>query len=179
LRTALVELRAAKREPVDLEIERRRPRRTAIGVNYGRTIDFEDPSKPFEPSKPDDVLELLSATSLPDVVSLDFVFRNDGELTIRAPAVELRETRNERIFDEGLVRVKPIPVRLKLEDAIVYPGDEQTINGAQLSLEIKREVFAGGDYAMSWKVFLDNSPPSFGEIDLASLIEPARRQGIR
>jgi hypothetical protein len=124
------------------------------------------------------VLKSLEARILPDKVTFDFVFRNDGELTIRAPAVEFREIRNERLFDEGLVRVtKSGPVRLKLEDAIIYPGDEQAIN--DISVECKREtVFAGGDYTVRWKIFLDNSPPSFGEIDLASLIETARRQGV-
>ena len=124
------------------------------------------------------VLKSLEAQILPDKVTFDFVFRNDGELTIRAPAVEFREIRNERLFDEGLMRVtKSGPMRLKLEDAIIYPGDEQAIN--DISVECKREtVFAGGDYTVRWKIFLDNSPPSFGEIDLASLIETARRQGV-
>jgi hypothetical protein len=70
-------------------------------------------------------------------------------------------------------------MRLKLEDAIVYPGDEQTIDDARLSLECKREtVFSAGNYSLNWKVFLDNSPPTFGEIDLASLIETARRHAV-
>jgi Putative DNA-binding domain len=124
------------------------------------------------------VLKSLESQLLPDKVTFDFVLRNDGDLTIRTPAVEFLEIRNERLFDEGLVKVKNFgPMRLKLEDAIVYPGDEQTIY--KVSVECKREtVFAGGDYTVRWKMFLDNSPPSFGEIDVASLIETARKQGI-
>jgi hypothetical protein len=149
------------KEPIELEIERRNPDGTPV---------FYDPNK---------VLELLSAQLPPDVVNLDFLFRNDGELTIRAPAVEFRETRNKKLFDEGLMRImKSVPTRLKLEDAIIYPGDEQAID-ARLSVECKRDtVFASGDYTLSWKVFLDNSPASFGEIDLASLIETTRRQSV-
>jgi predicted HTH transcriptional regulator len=46
-----------------------------------------------------------------------------------------------------------------------------------LSLECKPEAsFADGDYSVRWKVFLDNSPPSSGEIDLGNLIESIRRQ---
>jgi hypothetical protein len=156
------ELRGRTGEPIELEIERRNPEGTPVFYN------------------PNVVLELLSAQFLRDEVKLDFVFRNDGELTIRAPALEFRESRNKPLFDEQLVRVlKSVPMRLKLEDAIIYPGDELAINEARLSLECKREiVLAGGDYTLSWKVFLDNSPPSFGEIDLASMIETARRQSV-
>jgi Putative DNA-binding domain len=155
------ELSGRTGEPIELEVERRNPDGTPVFYN------------------PHEVLKLLSAQLLPDVVNLDFVFRNDGELTVRAPALEFRESRNKRLFDEGLVRViKSVPMRFQLEDPIIYPGDELAINDARLSLECKREtVLATGDYTLSWKVFLDNSPPSLGEIDLASLIETARRQG--
>jgi hypothetical protein len=159
------ELRAAKGEPIELE--------------FGRFSEFG--------KTPNDVLKSLSAKILPDVVTCDFVFRNDGELTIRAPAVEFRETRDKHLFDEGLVRDCSllgfgfgtiIPPRLKMEDAIVYPGDEQTMDKS-LRLECKRETaFSGGNLTIRWKVFLDNSPPSSGEIDLGSLIESARRQGV-
>jgi hypothetical protein len=85
---------------------------------------------------------------------------------------------NSPLFDEGLVRVDSIPPRLKLEDAIIYPGDEQTINKSRFSLECKHEAaLAVGDYALHWKIFLDNSPPSSGEIDLANLIASARKEG--
>jgi Putative DNA-binding domain len=161
-----------------------RPVAVDLGVARERAVRAEiaqaDLENNFVPPERWAVLRSLEAQILPDVVTFDFVFRNDGELTIRAPALEFRVTRNERLFDEGLVRVtKAVPMRLKLEDAIIYPGDEQTIDRARPSLECKREtVFAAGDYTLSWKVFLDNSPPTFGEIDLASLIETARRQAV-
>jgi hypothetical protein len=160
------------------------PRRRYLGVARERRVRAElarlaNPEEPFEIDPPGyrKELEALSAQFLPDVVTFDFVFKNDGELTIRAPAVELREIRNERLFD-GVI--KSVPMRRTLEDAIIYPGDEQTIEDARFSLECKREtVFASGDYTLNWKVFLDNSPPNFGEIDLASLIETARKQSVR
>jgi hypothetical protein len=110
------------------------------------------------------------------VTTFAFAFRNDGELTIRAPALEFRESRNERLFDEGLVRLtKAVPTRIKMEDAAIYPGDEQSIANAQLCFECEREtVLADGDYKLNWRVFLDNSPPSFGEIDLSPLLKDAR-----
>jgi hypothetical protein len=151
---------AARGEPVEWEVER---------VNPDGSRVFYDPNK---------VLEMLSAQFLPDVVNVDFTFRNDGELTIRAPAVEFREIRSKQLFDGGLVRVmKSVPTRIKLKDAIIYPGDEQAID-ARLSLECKREIaFAAGDYTVNWTVFLDNSPPARGKIDLASLLETDGRQG--
>src|SRR5262245_17045334 len=48
--------------------------------------------------KTGDAEELLFASVRPDLVTFDFVFRNEGELTIRAPAIEFKEARNERLF---------------------------------------------------------------------------------
>jgi Putative DNA-binding domain len=124
-----------------------------------------------------DAMDLLSARTVPDQISIDFVFRNDGELTIRSPALEFREIRNGRLFDEGLVQVTAAISRPKLEGAIIYPGDVLNINAAHLSLICKREaLLASGDYTLSWKIFLDNSSPSFGDIDLAILIEAERNK---
>jgi hypothetical protein len=147
------------KEPIELEVEYVAPDGTRV---------FYDPNK---------VLALLAAQSLPDQVTLNFVFRNDGELTIRAPAIEFRLTSNERLRDQDLAKVtRSVPNRLMLEDITLYPGDEQAISG-QFAVECKREaVLSVGDFSMSWKVFLDNSPPSYGEIDLVTLIETARRQ---
>jgi hypothetical protein len=123
---------------------------------------------------------LHSAQNAPDEITVDFVFRNDGELTIRSPAMEFRLTRNENLFGERLVQVTKSSIsRLKMEDAIIYPGDEQTVEAARFSLNCKREVvLAGGDYSLIWKIFLDNSPPSVGDIDVATLIEAARKQRV-
>ena len=66
-------------------------------------------------------------------------------------------------------------MRINLEDTIIYPGDEQALPAAQISFECKREtILGGGDYRVDWKVFLDNSLPSFGEIDLGTLLQNAR-----
>jgi hypothetical protein len=187
-----VELGAARQSRIRAEAEgkraeeqAKRAQRNALGIKEeGPQFEIEirkDGTRAlveqFDPIK---ALESLSAQILPDSVTFDFVFRDDGELTIRAPLIEFRQVSNGRLFDEGLVRVlKSVPTRLKLEDAIVYPGDEQTINNSAFSLECKREVaLAAGDHVLHWKVFLDNSPPSAGEIDLASLIESARKQGV-
>jgi hypothetical protein len=71
--------------------------------------------------------------------------------------------------------MKAVPTRIRLEDSVIYPGDEQMLDGARISFECKREtVLSGGDYKLEWRVFLDNSPPSFGEIDLGTLLQHAR-----
>jgi hypothetical protein len=51
-------------------------------------------------------------------------------------------------------------------------------SGLALAAMQAEAVFASRDYTSSWKVFLDNSPPSSGEIDLGSKIERARRQCV-
>jgi hypothetical protein len=157
-----VELRRARREdPSELEVERINPDGAPVLVQSASL----------------DVLDLLSAHNAPDEVTVDFVFRNDGELTIRAPALEFQVTCNEHLFGERLVQVtRSLSRRKTMEDTIIYPGDEQAIEGSRFSVSCKREiVLAGGDCTLSWKIFLDNSPPSFGDIDLATLIEAARK----
>ena len=154
-------LAEAKRRPEEerpLEIEHRMPDGTVVWYN------------------PLDLSELAAPQFLGDKVTFSFAFRNDGELTIRAPAVEFRESRNELPFNNDLVKVARYPLpRIKLENTIIYPGDEQELDETQISFECKREaVISGGDYQLSWRVFLDNSPPSFGEIDLGALLQDAR-----
>lgn len=75
----------------------------------------------------------------------------------------------------------PLPKRLTLEDETIYPGDEIQIGtSGHYWLECKREVpFLDGDYSINWKVFLDNSPPSVGIIDLGKLIMDARENHRR
>jgi hypothetical protein len=162
---AEVKRRAQKGE---LEIQKRNPDGTVVWDDPNVLIDLLSAEQTE-----------LFASSLPDTISLDFVFRNDGELTVRAPAMEFREIRNERLFGlQGVQVIKSVPMRLMLDGSIIYPGDEQEIASASFALQCPREmVITAGDLTLSWKVFLDNSPPSSGEIDLATLIETARRQG--
>jgi Putative DNA-binding domain len=168
---------------VELGVERERRVRAVVQARppvaeRGLEVARRTPGGGIEWVKHDDALELAQARFLPDEVSFSFAFRNDGELTIRTPAVEFRESRNELLFNNDVMKVmRSPPMRIKLEDTIIYPGDEQELNNAKISFECKRDaVISGGDYKISWKVFLDNSPPSFGEIDLGALLQDARRQ---
>jgi hypothetical protein len=96
-------------EKGEIEIARRNP---------DGTIGFDDPEAMMELLSAEQIM--LSASKLPDTVTLDFVFRNDGELTIRSPAVQFQETRNESLFGpEQAQIIKSVPKRLKLEDAII------------------------------------------------------------
>jgi hypothetical protein len=118
-----------------------------------------------------EVLEIIQATLIPDKIEIQFIFRNDGEITIRAPAVELCELRSQPI-NEGQVS---LPRRLDMKEEVIYPGEERILGKPSYCLQSKRDVsFVAGDYVLHWKVFLDNSPPSSGEIDVGELIETAR-----
>lgn len=171
---------------VELGIERERRRRGQVEAERtaaerrakeGTELEIgqRKPDGSYELYNPNYTLELAQARFLRDSVTVGFAFRNDGELTIRAPAVEFQETRNGHLFDDGLVQIiKSAPTRIKLDDAIIYPGDEHETDRV-LAVECKREaVLTGGDYKLSWRVFLDNSPPSFGDIDLGTVIQDAR-----
>ena len=123
-----------------------------------------------------ELLDLMAARYHPDEISFDLVLRNDGELTIREPAVELRETRSQQLFDGWTVQGGSLSPRLEMRGEVIYPGDEREIAGSECQLRCKRDTaLAQGDYVVRWKVFLDNSPPSAGEIDVGSEIQSARR----
>lgn len=133
--------------------------------------DAEDAATRFP-----ELLELMSARYHPDEISFDLVLRNDGELTIRDPAVELSETRSQQLFDGWTVQASSLPPRFDMRGEIIYPGDERKIAGSECQLRCRREAtLAEGDYLVRWRIFLDNSPPSDGEIDLGPHIQGARK----
>jgi len=123
-----------------------------------------------------ELLKLMVAHYHPDEISFDLVLRNDGELTVREPAVELREARSQQLFNGWTVQGGALAPRLEMRGEVIYPGDEREIDGSGCLLRCKRDaVLAQGDYVVRWKVFLDNSPPSTGELDVGSEIQIARR----
>jgi hypothetical protein len=123
-----------------------------------------------------ELLDLMMARYHPDEISFDLVLRNDGELTIREPVVKLREARAQQLLDGWTVQSGSLSARLEMRGNVIYPGDDREIAGSGCHLRCKREAaLAVGDYVVCWKVFLENSPPSAGEIDVGSEIQSARR----
>ena len=124
-----------------------------------------------------EIFDLMLARYHPDEIAFDLVLRNDGELTIRDPAVELHVAQSRQLFDGWTVQGGSLPSRLDVRGEVIYPGDQREIAGSECHLRCKREVtLAEGDYVVSWKVFLDNSPPSAGDIDLGCHIQNARKE---
>ncbi len=123
-----------------------------------------------------ELLDLMAARFHPDEICFDLVLRNDGELTVRDPAVQIRAVRSEQLSDGWTVQGDPPPSRLEMRGELIYPGDERDIAGSSCQLRCKREAtLTEGDYVLHWKVFLDDSPPCTGEIDLGTNIRSARR----
>jgi hypothetical protein len=121
-------------------------------------------------------LDLMVARYHPDEISFVLVLRNEGEITIRDPAVKMLEARSERLFDGWTVQGRSLPPRLEMPGEVIYPGDEREIAGSECHLRCKREAeLAEEDYVVRWSVFLDNSPPSTGEIDLGTEIQGTRK----
>ena len=118
---------------------------------------------------------LMQARFAPDVIVLELALHNDGEMTIREPVLQLSEQRSESLIDGWQIQGGPLPERLVMEGHAVYPGDQRLIDGSRCQLRCKRDTpLRPGDYTVHWKVFLDNSPPSSGELDLAQFIQTAR-----
>jgi len=121
------------------------------------------------------VVEVGAARQKRDQISVGFVLCNDGELTIRGPVVELSEVRPRRVTDERLVLGADLPARSKVTQAVIYPGDECEVSGSKRQLDCQRDVvFEPGEYVVRWRVFMDNSPPSSGEIDLGQALQSAK-----
>ncbi len=177
---------------VRLRMSRGKVARGTVNVHLPRVVlGFEEESrtrKQYEAAvrswetdtpeiiRPEERLRVIQATQIPDKLTLGFAFRNDGEITIHAPVVEFSELRSERLAGGQLAVA--IPTRVNMEGQVIYPGDELRIGNFDSWLECKREVsLAPRDCSVRWKVFLHNSPPSSGIIDLGVLIQNARSEG--
>lgn len=133
----------------------------------------KDPKDAFE--RFPELFEIIGAGDAPDEISLRFVVRNDGELTIRDPAVELHDVQPPKLFDGLTMQKGRLDSRHEMREDVIYSGDEREIADSECRLQCRRgSVLAVGDYGIKWKVFLDNSPPSEGEIDLGEWIQTAR-----
>ncbi len=121
--------------------------------------------------------EIAEARDCPDEIAFDLVLRNEGELTIRDPVIEIREQRSEPLLDGWTVQGNALPQRLEMHHQVIYPGEEREIPNSGCHLRRKRQgAVAIGNYRIAWRVFLDNSPPSAGEIDLGAEMEMARHE---
>jgi predicted HTH transcriptional regulator len=122
-----------------------------------------------------ELLEIMAAKYHPDEISFCLVLKNEGELTIRNPAVVLKERRSERLSDNWTLQGSSVPSRLELQDETIFPADVREISGSHCHLRCKRDVLlSSGDYVFHWTVYLDNSPPSMGAIDVGALLQGAR-----
>jgi predicted HTH transcriptional regulator len=125
-----------------------------------------------------ELLDLMKAKYHPDEISFCLFLKNEGELTIRNPAVVLKELRSERLSDNWTLQGGSIPSRIELQDEIIFPADVREISGSYCHLRCKRDVLlSAGDYVFHWAVYLDNSPPSLGKIDVGTLLQGARAVG--
>ena len=102
------------------------------------------------------------------------VLRNDGEISIGSPAIELQQVRSQRLIEQGMQAVR-VQQRYDLgPNHLIYPGDRRVISD-RCFLECKPDAsLDDGEYRVRWTIFLDNSLPSSGEIDLGRLLMSAR-----
>jgi hypothetical protein len=112
----------------------------------------EDPKGAFE--RFPELIELIGAGHEPDEISFEFVLKNDGELTIRDPAVKLNDVRPPALFDGLSVHGGSLPSRLEMRGEAVYPGDERDIAESAAKLHCRPGVaLSEGAYMVEWKVF--------------------------
>jgi hypothetical protein len=115
-------------------------------------------------------LDLMDALVTPNVVRFHLTIRNDGELTIREPTVQFYEFWSSDAL--GNVKRDSGVKRIDLPGTMIYPGDERDLPGPTQELRCKPdEPIRQGDLTVHWKVFLDNAPPSEGELDLGDFLQ--------
>ncbi len=126
---------------------------------------------------PETFLDLMSAKFAPDEIRFDLSIRNDGELTIRDPSVELAQSGSSDAF--GNLGGDRSVARIDMTGEILYPGDERLIPNSTRTFRCKPgEPIAVGDFIIVWKVFLDNALPSMGRLDLGEFLQSARDRSI-
>lgn len=143
---------------------------------YGPAIELfaSDPGAAAR-QYPDAFLDLMGAPFTPDLLRIGLSIRNDGELTIRDPAVEYFVTGSSDVF--GNVRRGSGLVRVKLPNVVIYPGDECKVPSSEEEFRCKpSQPIMPGDYSLHWKVFLDNALPSTGELDLSAFLQTEREK---
>lgn len=125
-----------------------------------------------------EIIQVMGSSLVGDLVEFDLVIRNDGELTIKGPAVQLVDERAPWLT-HGRSAVASLSKRYDMDGEIVYPGDERVIPGSQRRVDCGSEAEVGQDeYSVKWTVFLDNSPPSVGKVDLGVALQDARARAV-
>lgn len=126
---------------------------------------------------PEAFLDLIEAKSAPDEIRCDLTIKNDGELTIRDPAVEWVESLSSDAF--GNIRPNSNLARVDMVGETIYPGDDRSVPGSSRQFRCKSgKPIAPGDFVVHWRVFLDNAPPSSGDLDLGHFLETEREAAL-
>lgn len=124
---------------------------------------------------PKELLEIMSAGNAPDVFEFELILRNTGELTIRDPAIQISEKPSETLAKSTDIFSEVLNSRIEMLDEVIFPGDVRKIEGSKKKFHIKPETsLTVNDYEIHWKIYLDNSPPSFGTIDFGDYIKNLR-----
>lgn len=123
-------------------------------------------------NNPARIFDLMSEALKPRKFQCRFFIRNDGELTIRDPAIEIEALWGTDAIGSQLGM--RLPLRRKQVGEVLYPGEEREVDDAVREIAVKKDAqFKAGDLFVGWRVFLDNSPPSRGTLDLGEAVREA------
>ena len=164
-----------------------RIKKVVLGVDHERELRAKhaDAFEAYKKNPKDsfarfpELVSLIGSGDQPDEITYEFVLKNDGELTIRDPAVKLSEVCSPGIFD-GFTRDNgSLPPRFDMQGQVVYPGDERDIADSESKFQCRNGVaLSEGVCIVKWKIFLDNSPASEGEIDLGAVVQNGRNCSV-
>lgn len=166
-------------EPAVLSLQFGDSRRGHLKSKYDAAVldEFRTGFAEAAARHPDVVLDLLDSATAPDVIRWQLVVRNSGELTVCNPIIEFHEV----FFTDSVGNIHPQDkiVRHDMSGEVIYPGDCLQVAGTERVVSLKRAgSVPHGTYVAEWKVFLNDAPPSRGQMDLGEFLNRERGKAL-
>jgi len=161
---------------VDLRSER-------VSLSHPQLTPNQIPRDPLEnPIVRMHRIEQLCKEQLHDEVLFAITIRNDGEVTIREPVVSVVAPSAHAMAspESGGDWFAGFDLRLQLKGLTLYPDDTHDLSLAKGFPNLPvirckgRLLIEPGTCVARWTVFMDNSLPSRGEVDVGLLVNAAR-----
>jgi hypothetical protein len=134
---------------------------------------FATDAEAAAPAHADAMLDLLNARHTPDSVEFELILKNEGEMTIRDPAIEFSEYWSSDSLGNLSADIRVS--RYTMVGEVIYPGDERLVPAFKREWRLKRDhLITPHSHTCDWRVFLDNTPPSGGVLDLGQFLEDSR-----
>lgn len=100
-------------------------------------------------------------------IGFQILLRNTGEITISEPMIKwtIIEKENKNFSIIGLSSNEKSQISEK-----IFPSDEVVIKKMASAISGRSSILEADSYIMEWSIYLDNSPPSKGRLDISKIL---------